>query len=248
MKATFFNQPWLVNRYPVGTRVALHGKYQARNRFAVQAHAPTGEALAGAEAVAHYPATDGLSSTQILALVKEHVGGLHDVFDPLPAVVRLDERLTDRAAALTAAHFPTGEHDLEAARRRLAFDELLLAQLALRLRRRALEESVSAPALDAPAELTARWLSELLPFELTGDQVRALAEIDADVASSRPMQRLLMGEVGSGKTVVAAVCAPARGRERLPGCPHGTHRDAGRAALRHPPGAACPVRPYPWAF
>jgi ATP-dependent DNA helicase RecG len=203
MKATFFNQPWLVKRYPPGTRLALHGKYQARNRFAVQAHAPTGQALAGAEVVAHYPATEGLSSTQILALVKEHAAALGDVFDALPVAVRVDERLPDRAAALRAAHFPAGDEDLEGAHRRLAFDELLLAQMTLRLRRRALEDSVSAPTLDAPAELTGRWLSELLPFELTGDQHRALAQIDADVASSRPMQRLLMGEVGSGKTVVA---------------------------------------------
>src|SRR5436190_8403562 len=66
MKATFFNQPWLVQRYPAGTRLVLHGKYEARNRFRVQAHARTAEAGSGADAVAHYPATEGLSSTQIL--------------------------------------------------------------------------------------------------------------------------------------------------------------------------------------
>jgi ATP-dependent DNA helicase RecG len=203
MKATFFNQPWLVNRYPPGTRLALHGRYQARNRFAVQTHAPTGEALAGAEAVAHYPATDGLSSTQILALVKQHAGDLSDVSDGLPTALRVSERLPDRRAALTAAHFPAADGDLEAARRRLAFDELLLAQLALRRRRQAHEESLSAPVLDRPGELTGRWLSELVPFELTGDQRRAISQIDADLAAGRPMQRLLMGEVGSGKTVVA---------------------------------------------
>src|SRR5437588_4133173 len=60
MKVAFFNQPWLVDRYRPGTRLVLHGKFQARNRFAVQAHARTGEALAGGHAVAHYPATDGL--------------------------------------------------------------------------------------------------------------------------------------------------------------------------------------------
>jgi ATP-dependent DNA helicase RecG len=163
----------------------------------------TGEALAGAEAVAHYPATEGLSSTQILALVKEHAAALEDVIDALPVRLRMAERLPERSAAVSAAHFPDGDADLEASRRRLAFDELLLAQLALLRRRRALEEVVSAPVLDAPAELTARWIAELLPFELTGDQRRALAQVKADVASSRPMQRLLMGEVGSGKTVVA---------------------------------------------
>ena len=72
MKVAFFNQPWLAQKYPAGTRLVLHGKYQARNRFSVQAHARTAEAAAGADSVAHYPATEGLSSTQILALVRRH--------------------------------------------------------------------------------------------------------------------------------------------------------------------------------
>jgi ATP-dependent DNA helicase RecG len=203
VRATFFNQPWLVNRYRPGTRLALHGKYRGRGRFAVQAHAPTDEALAGAEAVAHYPATEGLSSTQILALVTEHAGALADVTDAVPTRVRIVERLPGRPAALSAAHFPARDTDGEEARRRLAFDELLLAQLALRRRRHALERSISAPPLAGPPDLTARWLSELLPFTLTGDQRLALDQIDADIRSTRPMQRLLMGEVGSGKTVVA---------------------------------------------
>jgi ATP-dependent DNA helicase RecG len=203
IKATFFNQPWLVNRYRAGTRLVLHGKYRGRNRFAVQAHALTSEPLAGARGVAHYPATEGLSSTQILALVKEHAAALSDVIDPLPARLRVGEQLPDRCAALSAAHFPSSDRDLEAGRRRLAFDELLLAQLALIRRRRMHEMSVTAPVLETPGELTARWLAELLPFPLTGDQRRAIERVDGDLAGSRPMQRLLMGEVGSGKTVVA---------------------------------------------
>ena len=203
IKAAFFNQPWLVRRYPPGTRLVLHGKHQARNRFSVQAHAITSDALAGAHEVAHYPATDGLSSTEILALVKEHASALRDVCDPLPAGLRVVRRLPDRVAALSAAHFPSDADDLEAARGRLAYDELLLAQLALRIRRRSRDESATAPALDGERQLTARWLSELLPFELTGDQRRAIDGIDADLAERRPMRRLLMGEVGSGKTVVA---------------------------------------------
>jgi ATP-dependent DNA helicase RecG len=203
MKAAFFNQPWLVTRYPAGTRLVLHGKFQARNRFGVQAHARTTESMAGVEAVAHYPATDGLSSTQILALVREHAAALHDVPEPLPAALRVAERLPDRPAALCATHFPADEFELEAGRRRLAFDELLLAQLALLRRRRSRERSASAPVLGSPRELTARWLAEMLPFALTGDQLRALRQIDDDLLGGRPMQRLLMGEVGSGKTVVA---------------------------------------------
>ncbi len=203
MKATFFNQPWLVERYPRGTRLVLHGKFEARNRFRVQGHARTSEALAGAEAVAHYPATDGLSSTQILALVRRHAGAVRDVVEPLPASARMGERLPDRSAALSAAHFPEGDRDPEDGRRRLAFDELMLAQLALLRRRRTRKESAAAPVLDGAGDLTERWLRELLPFSLTGDQRRALDTIDGDLASPVPMQRLLMGEVGSGKTVVA---------------------------------------------
>ncbi len=203
LKVAFFNQPWLVQKYPPGTRVVLHGRHQARNRFAVQAHARTSDATTGGDAVAHYPATEGLSSTQILALVHEHAGALRDVPEPLPTALRHRERLPDRAGALTAAHFPLGDRDLEQARRRLAFDELLLGTLALLRRRRMRRNSSSAPALDGPRELTARWLETMLPFPLTGDQRGAIDQLDEDLAQSRPMQRLMMGEVGSGKTVVA---------------------------------------------
>jgi ATP-dependent DNA helicase RecG len=202
MRAAFFNQPWLVTRYPPGTRLVLHGSLGGRRRFSVQSHAPTHEAVSGEGAVAHYPATDGLSSTQILALVREHEGGLADVIEPLPGMLRAAEGLPDRPAALAAAHFPS-EVDPRPAWERLAFEELLLVQLAL-LRRKALRRaSGTAPALGGGRELTARWISELLPFELTDDQRRALERVDSDLAGEGPMQRLLMGEVGSGKTVVA---------------------------------------------
>ena len=206
MKATFFNQPWLEQRYPVGTRLALHGKFEGRQRFRVQAHARTNEAVSGSGAgasVAHYPATDGLSSTQILALVREHQASLMDVVEPLPAALRRVQRLPDRAAALTEAHFAESQSAFEEGRRRLAFDELLLVQLALLRRRLRRRSAQSAPVLDHPPGLTARWLETMLPFSLTGDQERAVEAVDRDLARPQPMQRLLMGEVGSGKTVVA---------------------------------------------
>jgi ATP-dependent DNA helicase RecG len=202
IKATFFNQPWLANRYRPGTRLVLHGSVNGRRRFSVQSHAPTHEAVAGNGAVAHYPATEGLSSTQILALLREHEAELAEVVEPLPGRLRAAEQLPDRSAALSAAHFPS-EADARPAWQRLAFEELLLVQLAL-LRRRALRRaSGTAPELVDGRELTPRWIAEQLPFELTDDQREALGRIDSDLASDRPMQRLLMGEVGSGKTVVA---------------------------------------------
>jgi ATP-dependent DNA helicase RecG len=200
VKATFFNQPWLERKYRAGTRLLLQGKYEARNRFRVQFHAETGEQV-GAEAsdVATYPATDGLSSTQILALVREWRGAARDALEPLPARLRLHERLPDRSAALDAAHF--GDH--EGGRRRLAYDELLLVQIALLRRRARRREGSRAAALEPPGDLTARWLQASLPFAPTGDQRRAMDAVDEELTRDRPMQRLLMGEVGSGKTVVA---------------------------------------------
>ena len=199
MKATFFNQPWLERKYRPGTRLMLQGKYQGRNRFRVQFHAETADQVGASGDVATYPATDGLSTTQIAALVRAHRDAIHDVVEPLPARLRAAGRWPDRAAALAAAHFG----DQEGGRVRLAFDELLLLQIAL-LRRRALRrEAARAEALADPPSLTARWLEESLPFTPTDDQRRAMEAVDRDLAAGRPMQRLLMGEVGSGKTVVA---------------------------------------------
>src|ERR671931_821134 len=199
MKATFFNQPWLKDQYRPGTRLMLAGKYQGANRFRVNTHARTDAVSAVGEAASQYPATKGITSTQSLAAVREHRDAVHDVAEPLPAGLRVAERLPDLSAAFAAAHFG----DRERGRARLAFDELLvdqIVQLRLRAERRATQ--AAAPLRDEPS-LSRVWRDTLLPFTLTGDQAAAMEEIDADLAAERPMQRLLMGEVGSGKTVVA---------------------------------------------
>jgi ATP-dependent DNA helicase RecG len=208
MRATFFNQPWLVQRYPPGTSLVLHGTADARGGFRVSHHA-IGAQLALApqdartRAVAHYPASEGVSSTQILTLVQGLRDRLDDVLEPLPASARAAERLPDRASALAAMHFPREQADTEHGRARLAFDELLLAQIVFLRRRARRRAERDAHSLSEPPALSARWLAESLPFELTGDQHRAIEQIGADIAGAHAMQRLLMGEVGSGKTVVA---------------------------------------------
>jgi ATP-dependent DNA helicase RecG len=203
MKVTFFNQPWLVARYRPGTRLVLHGKFESRSNFRVSHHAITEETVAGSDEVSHYATTVGLSSTQILALMAASRDLLAEVVEPLPGWLRAAQRLPDRPAALAAVHFAEHAAEAEAGRSRLAFEELLLTQLAL-LRRRALRRSgASAPALCDEPELTARWLRGGLPFELTADQQAAIELIGRELTDPRPMQRLLMGEVGSGKTVVA---------------------------------------------
>jgi len=218
MRATFFNQPWLVTRYPPGARLLLHGKADAKGGFRVSHHAPDSDGAAAASisggdaggaapeqagAVAHYPAAEGISSTQILTLVQGLRGGLRDVAETLPATMRVAEELPDRASALAAMHFPHEQTDPETGRSRLAFEELLLTQLVFLRRRAARRARAGAPALTAPPSLSARWLQRGLPFALTGDQRRAIEVIGEDLSQTRAMQRLLMGEVGSGKTVVA---------------------------------------------
>ena len=212
MRATFFNQPWLLERYPPGTRLLLHGRADGRGGFSVAHHAPSAEAQGHAlsaiepgdsDAVAHYPASEGVSSTQILTLVHGVKDALGDVIEAFSAATRVSERLPDRASALTAMHFPRLPQDLEDGRRRLAFEELLLTQLAFLRRRAARRARTGAAVLAERASLGERWLADGLPFALTGDQRRAIAAIAEDLARPAPMQRLLMGEVGSGKTVVA---------------------------------------------
>jgi ATP-dependent DNA helicase RecG len=224
MRATFFNQPWLLERYPPGTHLLLHGKADDRGGFRVSHHALASEALGVSQtseegekekpvpssgdtgsggAVAHYPATEGVSSTQILMLVRDARDALADVTEALPAATRVAERLPDRPSALTAMHFPRAEEDSESGRRRLAFEELLLTQLVFLRRRAGRRALAGAPALSDEPSLSARWLKGGLPFALTGDQHRAIEAIREDLSQTRAMQRLLMGEVGSGKTVVA---------------------------------------------
>ncbi|HEY7965964.1 MAG TPA: ATP-dependent DNA helicase RecG [Solirubrobacteraceae bacterium] len=203
MKATFFNQPWLVSRYRPGTRLVLHGKLEGRNRFRVSTHATTEEAASSGEEVSHYAATEGLSSTQILALVNAERGCLREIVDPLPGRLRGRLALAERGAALEAMHFGATSAAVERGRERLAFEELLFTQLALLARRAAADAGAAAAPLDGPGELTERWLAGGLPFTPTGDQSLAIDVLREELAGSRPAQRLLMGEVGSGKTVVA---------------------------------------------
>jgi ATP-dependent DNA helicase RecG len=214
MRATFFNQPWLLERYPAGTRLVLHGKADGRRRFRVYAHAPGGEAPAGevggdeadpqgAGSVAHYPASEGVSSTKLLTMIREAGACLPDVPESLAARVRTAEGLPRRGQALAAIHFPDGEQAAEQGLRRLAYEELLLFQLAFLLRRGQRAERLRSRSLGQPPTLTEGWLSESLPFAPTDDQRAAIARIGTDLEASTPMQRLLMGEVGSGKTVVA---------------------------------------------
>jgi ATP-dependent DNA helicase RecG len=204
--AVWFNQPWVARQLADGARVRLHGKLKRRNQFWVSEHELVGDgglaSIHTAGLVPVYPATESLPAARLRALAWDVRGLIPDSIEPLPAALRVAERLPDRPAALSAAHFPDVPHDHETGRRRLAFEELLLLETTVASRRRMRREGVRAPRLTPTGELVAPWL-EALPFTPTGDQRDAFDSIDSEIDSERPMQRLLMGEVGSGKTVVA---------------------------------------------
>ncbi|HEX6699556.1 MAG TPA: ATP-dependent DNA helicase RecG, partial [Gaiellaceae bacterium] len=197
--ATWFNQPWLKAHLQPGTRVRLRGR-PGRYGFDVRSY-DLGEASATADFAPVYPASEEITPKKLRELVEAALPHARDFPDPLPAALRARLDLPLVADALTALHRPRGAEEAERGRRRLAFDELLALQLALARRARE-REAEQAPALGEPGELVARYLA-LLPFELTPHQREAIAQIDADLARETPMQRLLQGDVGSGKTVVA---------------------------------------------
>jgi ATP-dependent DNA helicase RecG len=150
-----------------------------------------------------YPATEGLSHKQIRGLVQQHLDALLPlVVDPHPASRRAALGLSDLRAALDAVHRPADMAQAEAGRRRLAFDEFFDQQLVQARARFLAKRARSGIRFVMKRELTTR-LAEGLPFELTGDQKRAIREIAADMTATERMHRLLMGDVGTGKTVVA---------------------------------------------
>ncbi len=197
--AVWFNQAWLEEKLQPGTRVRLRGQLK-RNGFQVRSHDLNGVS-ATADFAPVYPASEEVPPKRLRSLVERALPHARDLPDALPAPLKVSERLPLRADALVALHRPRSEDEGEEGRRRLAFDELLVLQVGL-ARARAGREAAVAPALGEPGELVRRY-KELLPFTLTPDQDRAIEEIDVDLARAAPMQRLLQGDVGSGKTVVA---------------------------------------------
>jgi ATP-dependent DNA helicase RecG len=197
VSATWFNQPWLERQLQAGTPVRLRGR-QGRYGFDVRSF-DIGDGEATADFAPVYPASEEITPKKLRELIG---AALPRTFaDPLPAELKERERLPQRADALWALHRPRSLDEAEAGRRRLAFDELLLLQIGIARRRREREGEI-APALGKPGDLLARY-QEVLPFRFTEHQERAIAEIDHDLERTVPMQRLLQGDVGSGKTVVA---------------------------------------------
>jgi ATP-dependent DNA helicase RecG len=149
-----------------------------------------------------HAATEDLRPQKIREWVEQVVGWAPNAIEGLPAEMRARRGLAGVGDALTGVQLPRSIEDVEGARERLGFEELFLHQALLATRKRTHRTARPAPRFGKPGDLVARWLDSL-PFEPTGDQLKAFDEIEVDLDSGEPMQRLLMGEVGSGKTVVA---------------------------------------------
>ena len=201
--ALWFNQAWLADRLKEGTRLLLSGKLD-RGQFRVAEHEFVGEGsgIHTTGLVPVHPATEGLTPKRLRDWASQAMPLAIDAIEPLPAALRARRGLAGVADAIVTAHFPDRLVDAEQARHRLAFEELLLHQALLAARGQRRQQKRRGVPLQRPGELVAEWLQSL-PFELTGDQRNAIEEIDGDLGLERPMQRLLMGEVGSGKTVLA---------------------------------------------
>ena len=199
IRATWFNQPWLESKLTAGTRVRIRGR---RNRygFAVDSY-DIGDAADTADFAPVYASTEDLAQRQLRSVASAALAFVHDLGDPVPASTAAGEGLPLRTDAIVAMHHPDSLAAAELARQRLAFDELLTLQLAL-VRRSAEREALVAEALPDPGELLDGYRAAL-PFTLTDAQEQAITEIDADLGRTTPMQRLLQGDVGSGKTAVA---------------------------------------------
>jgi ATP-dependent DNA helicase RecG len=180
-----------------------HGRQLAPREYVVLSDGEGDDPLAAGRVLPVYPATEGLSHKIIRSLIDRHLDSLIALADdPVPAAIRAEAGLIPLAEALHAVHRPEHAAQAEAGRRRLAFDELLDLQLMLIRARTVAKRQRSGVAFTVRRELTSR-LKAALPWELTGDQQRALREITADMTAPERMHRLLMGDVGTGKTVVA---------------------------------------------
>ncbi len=228
VRATWFNQPWLASKLTEGTQMLLTGSMDKRgfrvseyefiavgprvlsqeeggtagSPRAVLDPPPPAPPAGEAALIPVHPGTEQLKPQRLRQWMEQAMRSVGNVLEPLPAELRVRRDLAGVADAIKALHFPETSEEVEAARERLRFEELFLYQAILATRKRSHRAARPAPRLGKPGESVGRWI-ESLPFEPTHDQLKAFDEIDADLDSGEPMQRLLMGEVGSGKTVVA---------------------------------------------
>jgi ATP-dependent DNA helicase RecG len=210
LRISWFNQPWLINRLSEGMNIAVAGKVeQYLGRLVLNSpdwEPVETEHLHTNRIVPVYPLTANITQKWLRQLMDQVIKfWAPRVADPLPEMVKQAAGLFGLGEAIHQAHFPDSQESLKASRERLAFDEIFYLQMGV-LRQKRDWQAIVGRIFDVPDE----WLSEriaALPFTLTGAQKRSVDDICVDVGSGRLMNRLIQGDVGSGKTVVAALAA-----------------------------------------
>jgi ATP-dependent DNA helicase RecG len=211
-QAVWFNRKGLERVLLPGTRASFYGRVERRGGV-IQIVNPEFEILEERDGdtpglfagiVPVYPGTEGLFHRWVRSLVFNAVETFAaNLPDPIPPDIRKKNNLVTIEEAVRSMHFPEGRESWSSARKRLAFEELFLLQTALALRRRDYEEETGGYPLSWEGPILQKFRKEILPFDLTTEQEKVLGEIALDSGRSVPMNRLLQGDVGSGKTVVA---------------------------------------------
>lgn len=203
---------YLKHMLKIGARVVVSGKFARRNHeiqttdFEVEVlDDEDADLIHTGRIVPKYPLTANLTQRMmrqwVKSLLDEHLERCPEI---LPLDLRRRYQLMDRRPAIGEIHFPTSEPSLKAARRRLVFDEFFLLEVGLELKKRRWETKEKGIGFQVEGDLTQRFLDSL-PFQLTQAQQRVIEEIKADMGAAQPMNRLLQGDVGSGKTIVAVM-------------------------------------------
>ncbi len=208
LKAVWFNQAFRERQLAVGTEVALSGTL-TRFRGSLQMQSPDAdvldrpsESLVTGRIMPVHPTVGGIGPGYLRRAIHSALLKARPMPDPVPLAMRERLGLLDRDTAIGDIHFPDQIEAAEAARSRLVFDELFRLEIALAVRKHRQIDEAEGISHDGDGSLVAAFL-EALPYEMTGAQSRAISEIQHDMAAPHPMHRLLQGEVGSGKTVVA---------------------------------------------
>ena len=211
LRGIWFNQEYLFSKFRIGQTVQLRGKVGERGGRLQMVH-PMTTWIDDPEAVVEefwqpvYPLTEGINQRQLRTIIADVITEYSPlVAEAIPDDLQDGSDLYDIEKAIEKIHFPKNEDEYLAARRRLVFQELLILQLALSMRRHSIRTRAIAPKLEMNPKIRARILGRL-PFELRDSQLQVVDQIAADMGQPFPMNRLLHGEVGSGKTAVA-VCA-----------------------------------------
>ena len=223
LRATWFNQAFMRSKFQEGQQLLLTAKPKMRGMMWEMSHPQITwleaeeNPLAGRKLLPVYSLTEGLSQFHMRRIVWTAVEEFADVPEEVFSPELLEQyNLVSLTEAIRGIHQPADHETLDRARRRFIFQELFVLQLALSTRR-AQQRTLPAPPLPATTKVDAR-IRRLLPFELTPSQERAIGEVAADMALDRPMNRLLQGDVGSGKTLVALyamLVAVAHGKQAV---------------------------------